>query len=347
MATDLSQTSAPPRRIGVLLCNLGTPDSPEPAAVRRYLAEFLGDRRVVELPRLLWKPILHGIVLVRRPKESAQKYRKVWIEGEGSPLLVYTQRQATMLRGWLGEAGVSDVDVQVGMRYGQPGITTALEQWQRQGIAHMLVVPLYPQYSGTTTASVVDAVNAWCGRQRNIPALRIVRDYATDAGYLRALEHSVTRHWQKHGRPDHLVLSFHGIPQRNVALGDPYAQQCLQTAGLLAQRLNLAPTQYSVTFQSRFGPAKWLQPYTQPTVEALARNGIKTIDVLCPGFASDCLETLEEINMEVRHAFLANGGREFRYIPCLNDDPVWIDALRNIVLTNLAGWRTDGASAHM
>lgn len=331
--------SASTPRLGVLLCNLGTPDAPTPAAVKRYLAEFLSDPRVVELPQLLWQPLLRLAILPLRAKESARKYEKIWRPEEGgSPLLNYTRKQALMLRGWLGEAGLHDVDVQAAMRYGQPGIVAQLERWHTQGVEKMLLLPLYPQYSATTTASVIDQAHAWAGSKRNMPELRIVKHYADDAGYIAALARRTLEHWQTHGRPEVLVMSYHGIPARNVAKGDPYAQQCQQSATLLAQQLGLQPAQYRVTFQSRFGPAQWLQPYTQPTLEQLAREGVKTVDLICPGFSSDCLETLEEIDMEVRQAFLAHGGQEFRYIPCLNDHPAWISALRDLVLRNTAHW---------
>lgn len=323
--------------IGILLCNLGTPDAPTPAAVRRYLAEFLSDRRVVPMPPLLWQPILQTLILPRRKKSSAHKYQKIWTD-EGSPLLVHTRKQALMLRGWLGEAGVRNVEVAIGMRYGNPGIVAQLERWHQEGIRHALVVPLYPQYSATTMASVEDVIQTW-GRTTPSFELRCTPSFPTDEGYLQALERSVTQHWMAHGRAEKLVMSFHGIPQRNVDQGDPYQQQCLHTAQALAQRLELKPHQYCTTFQSRFGRLPWIQPYTQPTVEQMAKEGIKTIDIICPGFISDCIETLEEVDMEIRQAFLAWGGQEFRYIPCLNEQPAWISALRDWVIAHLQDWR--------
>lgn len=329
---------SPDERIGVLLCNLGTPDAPTPAAVKRYLTQFLSDRRIVQLPPLLWQPILRMLVLPRRKKASAEKYQKIWTE-EGSPLLVHTRKQALMLKGWLGEAGMRGIEVEAGMRYGKPSIAAQLERWRAQHIRHILIVPLYPQYSATTTASVEDAVNAWAQTQPQAPTFKLISHYSADAGYLNALEHSVRQHWMTHGRAEQLVMSFHGIPQRNVEQGDPYQQQCLQTAQALAQRLGLTAEQYCATFQSRFGRLPWIKPYTQPTLEALARQGVKTVDVICPGFASDCIETLEEIDMEVRQAFLDQGGHEFRYIPCLNERPEWISALRDLVIHHLREWR--------
>ena len=329
-------------RTAVLLCNLGTPDAPTAAAVRSYLAEFLADHRVVEIPKALWRPILHGIILRTRPKKSAAKYASIWTP-EGSPLKVWTDKQAMLLRGFLGQRGQS-VTVRYAMRYGQPAIPDVLDQLKAEGHTRILVLPLYPQYSGTTTASVFDAVYGWAGRLRSIPELRFVNRYHEHAGYIDALARRITAHWQAHGRPDKLVLSFHGVPERTRTLGDPYHDECQQTTRLLVQRLGLREDQYVPTFQSRFGKARWLQPYTEPTVVALARSGTQRIDVVCPGFTSDCLETLEEINMEVRAAFMDNGGQAFHYIPCLNDSLDWIRALADITEQHLAGW-TDAPRA--
>jgi ferrochelatase len=322
----------------VLLCNLGTPDAPTAPAVKRYLAEFLGDPRVVEIPRAAWLPLLHGVILPLRSAKSAAKYQAIWTP-EGSPLKVWTERQGQRLQGWLGEHG-HRVQVAYAMRYGTPSIASQLDALAAAGATRILVLPCYPQYSGTTTASVVDAVADWTRTQRNLPELRFVNRYHDDRGYIGALAMRIERHWREHGRPDHLVMSFHGVPERTLHLGDPYHCECRKTARLLAEWLQLAPSQYTVSFQSRFGKAKWLEPYTQPTLEALARSGTQRVDVVCPGFTSDCLETLEEIGMECRDAFLAHGGKEFRYIPCLNDETEWIAALGNIALQNLAGWPT-------
>ena len=322
----------------VLLCNLGTPDAPTPPAVRRYLAEFLGDPRVVEIPRAAWFPILYGLILPLRSKKSAAKYATIWTP-EGSPLKVWTERQAKLLQGRLGEQG-HRVRVLPAMRYGQPAIAAQLDALAAAGATRILVLPAYPQYSGTTTASIVDAVGAWTRGCRNIPELRFVQRYHDDRGYILALAHRIERHWREHGRPDHLVMSFHGVPERTLHLGDPYHCECRKTARLVAEALQLEASQYTVSFQSRFGKAKWLEPYTQPTVEALARAGKRRVDVVCPGFIADCLETLEEIAMEVRHAFLAAGGSEFHYIPCLNDGTEWIHALGDIAERHLAGWPT-------
>src|SRR4051812_17494844 len=325
----------------VLLCNLGTPDEPTTPAVRRYLAEFLSDPRVVEIPRVAWLPLLYGIILPFRSSKSAAKYQTIWTP-EGSPLRVWTERQAKRLQGWLGEQG-HRVRVAYAMRYGAPSIASQLDALADGGATRILVLTAYPQYSGTTMASVIDAVAQWTGQRRNIPELRFVNRYHDDRGYVQALARRIERHWREHGRAEHLVMSFHGVPERTLHLGDPYHCECQKTARLLAEWLQLAPGQYTLSFQSRFGKAKWLEPYTQPPVEALARKGVRRLEVVCPGFTSDCLETLEEIGMEVRAAFLAAGGQEYRYIPCLNDETDWIGALGQITLQHLAGWPTQVA----
>ena len=327
-----------PERTAVLLVNLGTPDAPTAPALRRYLAQFLGDPRVVEIPRALWLPILHGVILRVRPRRSAAKYASIWTE-EGSPLAVWTARQAVMLAGYLGERG-HPVAVRHAMRYGNPSVASQLDALREAGATRVLVLPLYPQYSAATTASAFDAVYAWAGRARRVPELRFVNQYHDDPGYIRALARRLEDHWMAHGRPDRLVLSFHGVPERTLRLGDPYHCQCQKTARLLVERLSLRPEQVAVTFQSRFGKAKWLEPYTEPTLVALARAGVKRVDVACPGFTSDCLETLEEIAQEARDAFLHAGGGEFHYVTCLNDRPDWIAALAELAIRHLQGWET-------
>lgn len=325
-------------KTAILYCNLGTPDAPTAPAVRRYLAEFLADPRVVEIPRVVWLPILHGIILQVRPAKSAAKYASVWTE-QGSALKVETEKQTLLLRGWLGERG-HRLGVHYAMRYGNPAIAAQLDALVADGVTRVLLLQAYPQYSGTTTASVLDAVGDWSRKQRFVPEFRFVNDFHDDPGYIDALAQSVERHWAQNGRGELLVMSFHGIPARNIALGDPYQVQCLATARLLAQRLGLSDAQHRVTFQSRFGRAKWLEPYTEPTLRELAKEGLKRVDVMCPGFPVDCLETLEEISMEAREAFLHEGGEAFSYIPCLNDSPAWITALAGIAERNLAGWPT-------
>lgn len=325
----------------MLWCNLGSPDEPTAAAVRPYLADFLGDSRVVEIPRALWALVLHGIILRTRPPKSAAKYASIWTP-EGSPLKIWTKKQATLLAGWLGERG-HRVTVRDAMRYGSPSIAAQLDALKAEGATRVLVLQAYPQYSATTTASVIDAVGAWSARVRRLPEFRFVNQYHDEPLYIEALANSVTRYWKDHGRPDQLVMSFHGIPERNIRLGDPYQAQCLATAGLLAERLQLTREQYRVTFQSRFGRAKWLEPYTEPTLRELGAAGVTRVDVMCPGFPADCLETLEEIAMEGREAFLHAGGKAFHYIPCLNDSSAWITALAAIAERHLAGWPTRSA----
>ena len=344
MASSTSFQSEPPFRhgqaacAGVLYCNLGTPEEPTAASVRRYLAEFLSDPRVVEIPRLIWWPLLHGVILPLRSGKSAAKYATIWTP-EGSPLKLWTEKQAKLLGGWLGEHG-HKVKVRYAMRYGNPSIASQLDALQAEGANRILVLPAYPQYSATTTASIVDAVTAWSSRKRNLPELRFVSRYHDDRGYVQALARRIERHWKEHGRADHLLMSFHGVPERTLHLGDPYHCECQKTARLLAEHLGLEQGRYSVTFQSRFGKAKWLEPYTEPSLRALAQRGLARVDVVCPGFTGDCLETLEEIAQEGRDAFLASGGKEFHYIPCLNDDAAWIAALGELAQRHLAGWPT-------
>lgn len=335
------------RRTAILLVNLGTPDAPTTSAVRRYLKQFLWDPRVVEIPRLFWWLILHGIILNLRPAKSAAKYAKIWLP-EGSPLRVHTERQAKLLKGLLGQHG-QQVEVAWAMRYGQPAIDTTLDELKRQGADRVLIFPLYPQYAASTTASMMDEVANWIKRTRNPPELRFVKQYPDHPGYIAALAASVREHWTINGRAGRLVMSFHGLPRRSLDLGDPYFCFCQQTGRLLAEALGLSAADYSITFQSRFGKAKWLQPYTQPTLEKLACEGMARVDVVCPGFVADCLETLEEIAIECKAAFLAAGGKEFHYIPCVNERADWIAALGDIATTHLAGWplsaQTDTSAA--
>jgi ferrochelatase len=330
-------------RVGVLLCNLGTPQAPTAGALRRYLAPFLSDTRVIEIPRLLWMPILHGIILRVRPAKSARKYASIWTP-KGSPLAVWSQAQADGLQAALQEAG-HQVSVRLAMRYGQPAIGRELDAFKTQGIERVLVLPLYPQYSATTTASVFDAVSQWGQSVRRLPEFRFVNRYHDHPAYIQALAEQMRAHWAAHGRGEKLVLSFHGVPERTLHLGDPYHCECLKTARLLREALGLGSDEVVVTFQSRFGRAKWLQPYTEPTVMALAQQGVRKLDLACPGFPADCLETLEEINQEVRHAFMEAGGSQFHYIPCLNDSPLWLAGLAQIAQQHLQGWPTQTADA--
>ncbi len=327
-----------PGKTAILLVNLGTPEAPTAAALRPYLKEFLSDPRVVEIPRALWWIILHAVILPFRSGQSAKKYAAIWTS-DGSPLKVHTEKQAKLLRGYLGQRG-HQVEAAYAMRYGKPGIADVLDQLKAGGAERILILPAYPQYSGTTTASIHDAVFARFARVRNLPELRFVRNYHDHAGYIEALAASVTAYWEKHGRPDKLVMSFHGVPKRTLTLGDPYYCECHKTARLLAERLGLDEGKFLLSFQSRFGKAEWLQPYTAPSIKKLAQEGVKRVDVICPGFTSDCLETLEEIAMEVRAEFLTAGGKEFHYIPCLNESPAWIHALADLALQHMQGWPT-------
>jgi ferrochelatase len=327
-------------KTAVLLVNLGTPDAPTAPAVRRYLKEFLADPRVVEIPRLVWWFILNGIILPIRSSKSAQKYQLVWMK-EGSPLKVWTERQALLLRGLSGSRGRS-YTVAYAMRYGNPSIASVLDRLQAEGHDRILVLPLYPQYSATTTASTFDAIAAWGMKVRNVPAFRFVKDYATDDGYIAALAGRITAAQMRSGTAldgsAMLVMSFHGIPRRSVERGDPYQAQCLATAQALAERLGLRPDQWIATFQSRFGRAEWLRPYTVEVLEKLGAAKLANLVVCCPGFPADCLETLEEIAMEGRNSFLEAGGGQFHYVPCLDDDPRWIEALAALADRHLGGW---------
>lgn len=328
-------------QVGVVLANLGTPDAPTPSAVRRYLKEFLSDPRVVEIPRAIWWFILNGIILPLRSRQSAHKYASIWTDA-GSPLKLHTERQAALLQQQLAARGHA-VRVAYGMRYGSPSLPSVIEQLKAEGCDRILILPAYPQYSGTTTASVFDALFAHLTGMRNMPELRLIKHYHDDEGYIDALAASVRAHWEQHGRPDKLVMSFHGVPKRTLLLGDPYHCECYKTARLLGQKLGLAKDDYLVTFQSRFGKAEWLQPYTAPTLESLAKQGVGRVDVMCPGFTSDCLETLEEIAMEAREDFLTAGGKAFHYIPCLNEDPRWVAAMASLVESHAGGWPLSAA----
>jgi ferrochelatase len=332
-------------RIGVLLVNLGTPDAPTPSAVRRFLAEFLADRRVIEIPPVIWGPLLHGIVLRIRPARTARKYAMIW-KSDGSPLLLHSQKQRTLVTGYLGQKlkdqglPADFAAVELGMRYGNPGIGAALAKLKTAGCDRILVAPLFPQYSAAATASALDAVFMRAQRLRRMPALRTIDCFHDDPGYIKALARSVNDYWMRNGRPDVLMMSFHGLPRRSLDRGDPYHCQCRKTARLLAAELGLESKQYVVTFQSRFGRAEWLKPYTLDTLKRLAKESAGRVDVVCPGFVSDCLETLEEIGIECKQRFLAAGGREFHAIPCLNEHPAWVAALVDLLMANLAGWLT-------
>mgnify|MGYP005857576249 CR=1 FL=1 len=326
-----------PARVGVLLINLGTPEAPTARALRPYLKEFLWDRRVVEIPRPVWWLILNGIILNTRPAKSAEKYASIW-RPEGSPLKVHTERMAILLKGHLGERVRQPILVDYAMRYGQPSVASKIKAMKAQGVDRLLVVPLYPQYAASSTGSALDAVWITLLHTRNPPEIRALRNFHDDPGYIQALRQSIETFWAERGRPDVLVMSFHGVPRRSLDLGDPYHCECQKTGRLRAEALGLQPEQYRVTFQSRFGRAQWLQPYTSATLEKLGRAKTGRVDVVCPGFVADCLETLEEIGMEGKADFLKAGGREYHYIPALNDRPMWINALADLVQNNLSGW---------
>lgn len=332
-------------KTAVLLINLGTPDEPTSSAVRRYLKEFLWDRRVVEVPRAIWWMILNLIILPFRSSQSAAKYAKIWTK-DGSPLKIHTVKQAALLQGYLGERG-HQAHATFAMRYGSDNIPQALTRLKEQGYGRILVMPAYPQYSATTTGANMDAVFMHYQNVRNLPELRFIRSYHDHPAYINALKNSVLNYWQSNGRPDRLIMSFHGLPKAFLLRGDPYHCECYKTARLLAEQLGLSKDQYTVSFQSRLGRAEWLQPYTAPTVQALGKQGVRRIDVLCPGFIADCLETLEEIALEVRDEFLHAGGKEFHYIPCLNEAPDCLRALAEIAEQHLHGWPTMPTSGEL
>jgi len=326
-----------PARVGILLVNLGTPAAPTTGAVRRYLREFLSDPRVVEIPRAAWLPILHGVILNVRPAKSARKYASIWTP-EGSPLMVHTARQAARVRERLQATVRQPVEVAFAMRYGEPSIPATIDRLTAAGVDRLLVVPLYPQYAASTTASVQDRLFATLSRLRNVPEPRVVRHFHDDPGYIRAVAAGVRRHWAAHGRGDRLLMSFHGLPRYTLDRGDPYFCECHKTARLLAAELGLSEAEWRITFQSRFGRAKWLEPYTTVVLDELARGGTRRVDVVCPGFVADCLETLEEIGAEAREAFVHAGGEALSLAPCLNDADDWIDALTALVLRHAGHW---------
>lgn len=322
---------------GVLLVNLGTPDAPDSKSVKRYLAEFLGDPRVVEIPRPIWLMILHGIILNKRPPITAKLYESIWMD-EGSPLLVYSKRQQVKLQDVLQRQFAGPVETEVAMRYGNPSISEGLNKLKAKGARRILVLPLYPQYSATTTATAFDEVSDVLKRWRWIPELRFINHYHDHPQYIEALALSVERHWREHGRGRYMIMSFHGLPQRNLQQGDPYHCECHKTARLLVEKLNLGDDDWMLTFQSRFGKAQWLQPYTDKTLESLPAKGIKEVDIICPGFSADCLETLEEIQGENREVFENAGGELYHYIPALNDDDRHIELMADLVKQHTQGW---------
>jgi len=335
-----------PVQTGILLVNLGTPDAPTAQAVRPYLKEFLGDPRVVEIPRAIWWLILNGIILNTRPKKSAAKYATIWMP-EGSPLRVHTEKQTSLLQGFLSQRTKAPFVVDFAMRYGNPSIAGAMRKLREQNCQRILVVPMYPQYAASSSGTVFDIVFREVQHMRNTPALRTIKNFHDNPGYIKALASNINDYWMKNGRPEKLVMSFHGLPQFSLDKGDPYHCECHKTGRLLAQELGLKPEQYKVSFQSRFGKAEWLKPYTTATLNELGKQKTKRVDVVCPGFVADCLETLEEIAMEGKEDFQHAGGGEYHYIPCLNERNDWMHALTDLVMENLHGWLVEPDAAEL
>ena len=340
--TDSAQKylHGPQERIGILLVNLGSPEQPTTRSVRKYLAEFLWDPRVIELPRALWWLILHGVILRFRPSRSAKAYKKVWTD-QGSPLIAISTRQAQAIEKRLQKQIRGSILVDVAMRYGKPEISKGLRGLRKAGAHRLLILPMYPQYSATTTASVFDAVTNELRNWRWLPDMRFINSYHDHPGYIDALAQSISRHWETAGkRPDRLLFSFHGIPKRYFTSGDPYFCHCQKTARLVAEKLQLDEQgqKWQVVFQSHFGKEEWLKPYCDETLEQLPQQGTKSVDVICPGFSADCLETLEEIDMENREIFMHNGGQQYHYIPALNDHPTHIQALCDLIQQHSFGW---------
>jgi ferrochelatase len=328
-------------RIGVLLVNTGTPDSLEVADVRRYLDKFLSDPRVIEFPRWLWLPILHGYILRTRPRSSQAKYRKIWTP-EGSPLLSLSKQLRVELASCLAQRALAPFSVELGMLYSTPSVADGLRKLQQAGAQRILVLPLFPQYCGATTGAVYDQVSRELARWRWLPELRLIADYHDHPGFASALKDSIQAHWEREGRTGHLLMSFHGIPEAYFDKGDPYFFKCHRTARLLADELLLKEGEWSVSFQSRLGPSKWLQPYTFEEMTRLPARGIDDLTVVCPGFAIDCLETLEEIAMENRHRFLHAGGRKFSYVPALNHSAGHVRFLGDLISQHVQGWVQSG-----
>ena len=331
-----------PERIGILLINSGTPQAADARAVRAFLARFLADRRVVDLPRALWLPLLYGVILPFRPRRVARKYRLIW-SAAGSPLRELTERLRTEVSAALAQRMLAPFTVEAGMLYSAPEIRAALERLRAGGVQRLLVLPLFPQYCGATSGAAYDRVSGELRRWRAVPELQFIADYHDHPRYIDALRASVTEHWQAHGRTSHLLISFHGIPERYVAQGDPYFNRCQTTARLLADELLLRDGEWSVSFQSRFGPAGWLKPYTRAVLSGLPARGLREVTVVCPGFAVDCLETLEEIDIENRAAFLRAGGERYEYVPALNARPTHAQCLAELIAQHCQGLPLSGS----
>lgn len=326
-------------RVGVLLTNLGTPEAPTAKALRPYLKQFLWDPRVVEVPRPLWWLILNGIILRVRPKRSAAAYAEVWTD-EGSPLLTHSLNQAKALQCSLAESYGDQVIVDVAMRYGQPSIASVIDKMLSAGVRKLIVLPLYPQYSAATTGSTFDAIADEFKQRRWLPDFRFISHYHDHSGFIHAITNRIKAHWAEHGRTDKLLFSYHGMPQKYLENGDPYHCECHKTTRLIAEQLGLAPNEYLTTFQSRFGRDPWLQPYTDETLKALPQQGVKSVQIICPGFSSDCLETIEEIGGENCEYFLEAGGERYEYIPCLNAEPDHIELMRTLIEEQAKDWLT-------
>ena len=324
-------------KLGVLITNLGTPEAATPAALRKYLAEFLWDPRVVEFPRPLWWLVLNLVILRVRPRKSAATYAKIWTD-EGSPLMAHTKSQLAALKEKFIAHNLDHIEVDFAMRYGKPSIESALLKMQDNNVTRLLVLPLYPQYSGSTTGSTFDAVASTFAKLRWMPELRFVNQYPDDEKYISACASQIQRYWATHEQSQVLLFSFHGLPKRYLLAGDPYHCQCYKTARLIAEKLQLNEEQWKLTFQSRFGREEWLQPYTDKTLEAMAKDNVKSVDVFCPGFSADCVETLEEIDMLNREIFMQAGGEKFQYIPALNDNEDHIEAIYQLAINHMQGW---------
>ncbi len=322
-----------PSLTGVILVNLGTPDEPTPSAIRRYLAEFLSDRRIIEAPKWFWYPILHGIILRTRPKKVAANYKKVWTD-DGSPLLNHSIKLAQ----GVAQNFPNNVVVKTAMRYGNPSIESVLSELRNENLQRLLVIPLFPQYSATTTASVIDKLSSILTQWRVIPEYRILTEYYSHPSYIGAICEQIKSHWQQKQKSEKLLFSFHGLPQQYINAGDIYQVQCTETAKLIAQRLDLKESEWIISFQSLFGPKKWIQPYTSDTLIKFGKEGINSIDIVCPGFAVDCLETIEEINIQNRKFFMNAGGKDFHYIPALNHETAHIDLMTKLIKENASNW---------
>lgn len=332
-------------KIGVLVTNLGTPAAPTKKALRTYLKQFLSDSRVIEIPKPIWWFILNGIILNTRPAKSAKLYQSIWTE-RGSPLAWHTADQAQAIEQKLNamlsntENTNTELIVQYAMRYGEPSIKSTLEKMQLEGAEKIIVLPLYPQYAGSSSGSTFDAVTSHLQQSRWVPNFRFINSYHDNPQYIAACANQIQTYWKQHGKAQKLLFSFHGLPKFHLEKGDPYFCQCHKTVKLLAEALKLKETDYLITFQSRFGRTEWLKPYTDATLKTLPEQGVKKLDIFCPGFSADCLETLEEIAVENKKYFMDAGGEEYRYIPALNTAPEHIHALSNIIYQNISDWLT-------